>query len=110
MSFLQPSPYRWLSFYYSAFFFSFGVYLPFWSLWLSWLGLSADDIGIVIGAGVMARFVVNLTVTPRFHLPRHLLPAIRWLSFLGAVVGFVVYAIFSPMVAMIEFLVSDVTP
>ncbi|MCC4798843.1 3-phenylpropionic acid transporter [Enterovibrio norvegicus] len=89
MSLLRPSPYRWLSFYYSAFFFSFGVYLPFWSLWLAWLGLSADDIGIVIGAGVMARFVVNLTITPRFHLPRHLLPAIRWLSFLGAVAGFV---------------------
>jgi len=30
--------------------------------------------------------------------------------FLGAVVGFIVYAMFLPMVAMIEFTAGDVTP
>lgn len=88
MSYPRPTPYHWLSIYYGTYFFAFGVYLPFWSVWLAWLGLSADDIGIVLGAGVMARFVVNLTLTPRFHLPEHLLPAIRWLSFLATVIGF----------------------
>lgn len=88
MSFLPSSPFRWLSIYYSSYFFAFGVYLPFWSVWLAWLGLPANDIGIVLGAGVLARFVVNLLVTPRFHLPEQLLPAIRWLSALAAVVGF----------------------
>ncbi|WP_407331956.1 3-phenylpropionate MFS transporter [Enterovibrio sp. 27052020O] len=84
----RPSPFHWLSIYYGTFFFAFGVYLPFWSVWLAWLGLSPDEIGIVLGAGIMTRFVVNLTVTPRFHLPEHLLPAARWVAFLGATVGF----------------------
>ncbi|KXF80422.1 MFS transporter [Enterovibrio coralii] len=36
----------------------------------------------------MTRFVMNLCVTPRFHLPTHLLPAIRLFSFVGAMFGF----------------------
>lgn len=88
MGYPRPTPFHWLSVYYGTYFFAFGVYLPFWSVWLAWLGLSADEIGIVIGAGVMTRFVVNLTLTPRFHLPEHLLPAVRWLSFIATVIGF----------------------
>lgn len=84
----RPSPFSWLSMYYGTFFFAYGVYLPFWSVWLAYMGLSADDIGIVIGAGVMTRFIMNLLVTPRFYLPSHLLPAIRFFSFLGAMFGF----------------------
>ncbi|MGF1770133.1 3-phenylpropionate MFS transporter [Enterovibrio makurazakiensis] len=93
----RPSPFRWLSMYYGTFFFAFGVYLPFWSVWLAWLGLSPEDIGIVLGAGIMTRFVVNLTVTPRFHLPEHLLPAVRGLAFLATVIGFL-HLIASPNV------------
>ncbi|WP_325891061.1 hypothetical protein [Grimontia sp. NTOU-MAR1] len=74
MSYPRPTPYHWLSIYYGAYFFAFGVYLPFWSVWLAWLGLSADDIGIVLGAGVMARFVVNLTLTPVFTYPNIYFP------------------------------------
>ncbi|WP_244556640.1 3-phenylpropionate MFS transporter [Enterovibrio nigricans] len=88
MNMFRPSPFSWLSIYYGTFFFAYGVYLPFWSVWLAYMGLSADDIGIVIGAGVMTRFVMNLAVTPRFHLPTHLLPALRAISFVGALFGF----------------------
>ncbi len=28
-----PTPYGWISQYFIGFFFAYGVYLPFWSLW-----------------------------------------------------------------------------
>lgn len=67
----------WLSFYYGSFYFVFGIYVPFWAVWMHWLGLSADEIGLVIGAGVVTRCIVNLFVLPRFHHHSQLIPMLR---------------------------------
>ncbi len=54
--------------------------MPFYALWLAWLGFTPDDIGLLIGAGVMARFVANIFITPRFHLPEYYLFGLRLLT------------------------------
>lgn len=74
------SPKIWLSTFYFQYFFSTGVYLPFCAIWLAWLEMPADDIGMILGAGVFTRFVANLTITPQFHLPNRYVFGLRVLT------------------------------
>ncbi len=73
----------------SVFYFAYGVYLPFWSLWFEDQGVSATDIGVLVGIGFATRCVANLVLTPRLHRVEQLMPALRWLSFAAMLfVGF----------------------
>nr|WP_319555347.1 3-phenylpropionate MFS transporter [uncultured Vibrio sp.] len=86
---LKPSPYGWISQYFLGFFFAYGVYLPFWSLWFEEQGITPTDIGLLVGLGLATRCVANLVITPRVHRVERLMPALRWLSFAGLIfVGF----------------------
>lgn len=80
---LNPSPFGWISQYFIGFFFAYGVYLPFWSLWFADQGVSATDIGLLVGIGFATRCVANIVITPRVHKAEHLLPALRWLTLAG---------------------------
>ncbi|MGR5288180.1 3-phenylpropionate MFS transporter [Vibrio maritimus] len=75
---LTPSPFAWVSQYLSGFFFAYGVYLPFWALWFEDQGVSAADVGLLMGLGFATRCVANLLITPRIHKAESLLPALRW--------------------------------
>lgn len=84
-----PTPYGWISQYFFGFFFAYGVYLPFWALWLEDQSISATDIGLLIGIGFATRCLANMVLTPRLHKAEHLIPALRWLSFASIVfIGF----------------------
>lgn len=84
-----PSPYGWISQYFTGFFFAYGVYLPFWALWFEEQGISPADIGLLVGIGFATRCVANLLLTPRIHKVEHLMPAIRAFSLAGLLfVGF----------------------
>ncbi len=86
---LKPSPYGWISQYLLGFFFAYGVYLPFWSLWFKEQGVSPTDIGLLVGLGLATRCIANIVITPRIHKVESLMPALRWLSFAGLIfVGF----------------------
>ncbi|EPN4992435.1 3-phenylpropionate MFS transporter [Vibrio vulnificus] len=85
----KPSPYGWISQYFLGFFFAYGVYLPFWSLWFKEQGVSSTDIGLLVGIGLATRCVANIVITPRIHKAEHIMPALRWLSFAALIfVGF----------------------
>lgn len=85
----NPSPYGWISQYFLGFFFAYGVYLPFWALWFEDQGVSAGDIGVLIGVGLATRCVANFVITPRIYKVEHLMPALRCLSFVALLfVGF----------------------
>ena len=90
---ITPTPYAWISQYFLGFFFAYGVYLPFWSLWFKDQGVSATDIGLLVGIGLATRCIANLVITPRLHKAEQLMPAIRWLSFFSLIfVGFHFFA------------------
>lgn len=74
------SPALWLSGLFALFYFSYGIYLPYWSLWLSHVGVEADIIGWLLGLGMVARCVGNLAVMSQLRGAHHLLPAIRLLA------------------------------
>jgi len=43
---------RWLALSYFTYFFSYGIFLPFWSVWLKGTGLTPETIGLLLGAAV----------------------------------------------------------
>ena len=42
---------RWLALGYFTYFFSYGIFLPFWSVWLKGIGLTPETIGLLLGSG-----------------------------------------------------------
>lgn len=56
---------RWLALGYFTYFFSYGIFLPFWSVWLKGIGLTPETIGLLLGAGLVARFLGSLLIAPR---------------------------------------------
>ncbi|RLM26339.1 3-phenylpropionic acid transporter [Brenneria alni] len=81
---------RWLALSYFTYFFCYGIFLPFWGGWLKGEGLSAESIGLLLGAGLVARFIGTLVITPSVKDPSKLIVALRILGLLtlGLSVGF----------------------
>ena len=71
---------RWLALSYFTYFFSYGIFLPFWSVWLAGNGLTPETIGILLGAGLVARFLGSLLIAPRVSDPSRLISALRVLA------------------------------
>ena len=76
---------RWLALSYFTYFFSYGIFLPFWSVWLKGIGLTPETIGILLGAGLVARFLGSLLIAPRVSDPSLLIKAVRILALLTLV-------------------------
>lgn len=75
----------WLALSYFTYFFSYGIFLPFWSLWLEGVGLPPETIGMLLGAGLIARFLGSLLLAPRVANPFRLIFALRMLALLSLV-------------------------
>ncbi|MDT3252563.1 3-phenylpropionate MFS transporter [Serratia sp. root2] len=73
---------RWLALSYFTYFFSYGIFLPFWGVWLKGEGIAPETIGILLGAGLIARFLGSLLIAPRVKDPSHLVTALRLLALL----------------------------
>ncbi|ELY4158237.1 3-phenylpropionate MFS transporter [Cronobacter turicensis] len=81
---------RWLALSYFTYFFSYGIFLPFWSVWLAGVGVAPETIGLLLGSGLIARFLGSLLLAPRVKDPSRLVFALRLLAVLTLVfaVGF----------------------
>ncbi|WP_164037951.1 3-phenylpropionate MFS transporter [Serratia marcescens] len=73
---------RWLALSYFTYFFSYGIFLPFWGVWLKGEGIEPETIGMLLGAGLVARFLGSLLIAPRVKDPSHLVSALRLLALL----------------------------
>ena len=67
---------RWLALSYFTYFLA-TVFLPFWSVWLAGVGLTPETIGVLLGAGLVARFLGSLLIAPRVSDPSRLISALR---------------------------------
>ena len=76
-------PFSWLSLFLIAIYFVYGAYVPFWSLWLESKGLSAEQIGLLIGLGLGIRFAGNLLIMGRANRASLLIPTCRYLAVLS---------------------------
>jgi len=84
----------WLSLYFITFFFIWGVFLPFWGIWLSDQGVSSESIGLLFSIGLLLRFVSNLTLLPMVSSAKSTLRLLRTLGFL-TVLAFAVLLFFN---------------
>ncbi|MBD2792922.1 3-phenylpropionate MFS transporter [Xenorhabdus szentirmaii] len=73
----------WLGLSYFTYFFSFGIFLPFWAVWLKGEGIEPSMIGVLLGAGMAARFLGSLIISPMVKDPSKLISALRILSLLA---------------------------
>lgn len=73
----------WLGLGYFTYFFAYGVYLPFWAIWLKGRSLSAEQIGLLLGCGMIARFTGSLLIATRVTNPSHLIRVLRLLALLS---------------------------
>lgn len=73
---------RWLALSYFTYFFSYGIFLPFWGVWLKGEGIAPETIGMLLGAGLVARFLGSLLIAPRVKDPSYLVSALRLLALL----------------------------
>ncbi len=83
---------RWLALSYFTYFFSYGIFLPFWSVWLKGTGLTPETIGLLLGAGLVARFLGSLLIAPRFSDPSRLVFALRVLALLTLIFALAFWA------------------
>lgn len=83
---------RWLALSYFTYFFSYGIFLPFWSVWLKGLGLTPETIGLLLGVGLVARFLGSLLIAPRVSDPSRLIFALRVLALLTLVFALAFWA------------------
>ncbi len=116
---------RWLGLSYFTYFFCYGIYLPFWSVWLQGSGLDAEKIGLLLGCGMVARFGGSLLIASQVKNPGQLIVALRllalltllfalgfwlggeWLWLLLVMVGFNLF--FSPLVPLSDALAATWT-
>ncbi|QMV15774.1 3-phenylpropionate MFS transporter [Vibrio spartinae] len=90
---LSISPFRWISQYYFGFFFVYGIYTPFWALWLKSEGVAPTDIGLIMGLAFGTRCLANLLITPKVHRAEWYVPMLRVLTLLA--IGFIAAHIFA---------------
>ncbi|UDJ83781.1 3-phenylpropionate MFS transporter [Kosakonia oryzae] len=83
---------RWLALAYFTYFFSYGIFLPFWSVWLKGVGLTPEIIGMLLGAGLVARFLGSLLIAPRVSDPSRLITALRVLALATLLFALAFYA------------------
>jgi len=73
---------RWLSLSFLAFFFTWGVFLPYWTGWLTIdKGLTVTQASIVMSVGMLARSASTLFIFPLLTRRMTLIQITKWLSF-----------------------------
>ncbi|RJG47859.1 3-phenylpropionate MFS transporter [Motilimonas pumila] len=73
---------HWLATFFASFFFCWGIFLPFWPLWLEQEGLDPGLVGTVLGVALFLRCLSSLWLVNRVQRESQLIIAIRWLCLL----------------------------
>ena len=76
---IQAKP--WLTSYFIFFFFIWGIFLPFWGVWLEAKGVNSEQIGTLFSLGLLLRFCSNITLLPRLKTAHATLQLLSLLSF-----------------------------
>ncbi|WP_262176192.1 MFS transporter [Saccharococcus sp. Marseille-Q5394] len=75
---------RWLSISFLTFFFTWGVFTPYWTGWLTIeKGLSVKDASIVMGAGMIARSFSTFLIFPYLTARTSYIRVMKWMTVLS---------------------------
>ncbi|HHJ4621797.1 TPA: 3-phenylpropionate MFS transporter [Raoultella ornithinolytica] len=93
---------RWLALSYFTYFFSYGIFLPFWSVWLAGTGLTPETIGMLLGARLISALRILALLVLLFALAFWAGNHVAWLAVV--IVGFNLF--FSPLVPLTDALAN----
>ncbi|TEW53458.1 3-phenylpropionate MFS transporter [Psychromonas sp. RZ22] len=105
----------WLTTYFVFFFFIWGIFLPFWGIWLADKGVSPEQIGTLFSLGLLLRFASNLGLLPRLKTANAPLQLISYLSFsiflcLLVLVYFQGWYALAALTLLLNFLMAPMVP
>lgn len=103
---------RWLSMSFLAFFFTWGIFLPYWTGWLNMeKGLSVAHASIIMGAGMVTRTFSTFLAFPYLTRKLSMIRVMKWTTFLSFLLA-LFYLFDSSFVALlvITVLFSTVYP
>ena len=79
---------RWLSISFLTFFFTWGVFLPYWTGWLTIeKGLTVTAASAIMGAGMIARALSTFLIFPYMTQKMSLIRTMRWMSFAALILA-----------------------
>lgn len=79
---------RWLSISFLAFFFTWGVFVPYWTGWLTnEKGMSVKAASIIMGAGMVARAFSTFLIFPYLTSRTSYIRVIKWMTLLSIVIA-----------------------
>jgi PPP family 3-phenylpropionic acid transporter len=105
----------WITSYFIGFFFIWGIFLPFWGIWLEAKGLNPEQIGTLFSLGLVLRFFSNITLLPRLKTASATLKLLSLLSFtllicLLLLVYFQGWYALAALTLLINFLIGPMMP
>jgi PPP family 3-phenylpropionic acid transporter len=79
---------RWLSMSFLAFFFTWGVFIPYWTGWLTIeKGLSVTAASAIMGVGMIGRSLATFLVFPYLARTMSLIRVMKWMSFAALILA-----------------------
>jgi len=72
----------WLTTYFINFYFIWGIFLPFWWIWLTGQGVTTEQVGVLFSIALVLRFVSSLTVLPQVSSSNGMFRLMRILAFI----------------------------
>ncbi|MBO0588984.1 MFS transporter [Sporosarcina sp. E16_8] len=103
---------RWLSMSFFAFFFTWGVFLPYWTGWLTIeKGISVTAASFIMGVGMIARSLSTFLFFPYLTRKMSMIRLMKWMSFAALILA-LLYLPDSPFIVLliITVLFSAVYP
>lgn len=105
----------WITLYFVFFFFIWGIFVPFWAVWLENKGMTPTQIGGLISLGLLLRFISNISLLPRLKTASSSLTLIRYLS-LFILISFILLLFFhgwyviAAFTLLLNFLMGPMVP
>ena len=106
------SPFPWLALNLSTVYLVLGIFSPFWGVWLESVGLTSEEIGLLLGLGYGMRVAGNLAILKNVKRAELLIPVTRILIWSGPALFYRVLFISSVLARIIfyaagKFYLSD---
>lgn len=77
---MKLSPFNWLAMSFFGFFCSYGVFMPFFPVWLKSQSYDAETIGLILSSAYIFRFIGGIAFVGFIKQASQLIPTLRYLA------------------------------
>lgn len=87
---MKISPFTWLALSFFGYYCAYGVFVPFFPVWLKSQSYGAETIGLILASSYLFRFIGGIFFSALVKRASQLLNALRYLAWLSCAVMFVI--------------------